>query len=60
MIKAIRWWIFLRPIGVKSLWLVMKATFAGAGLNNVLAFRDDVTANDDTTPMAAGPFRAIL
>src|SRR3981081_274762 len=36
VIKAIRWWIFLRPIGVRSLWLVVKATFAGAGLNNVL------------------------
>jgi uncharacterized protein (TIRG00374 family) len=36
LVKAIRWWIFLRPIGVRSLWLVTKATFAGAGLNNVL------------------------
>jgi uncharacterized protein (TIRG00374 family) len=36
LVKAVRWWIFLRPIGVKSLWLVTKATFAGAGLNNVL------------------------
>lgn len=36
VVKSIRWWIFLRPIGVRSLWLVMKATFAGAGLNNVL------------------------
>jgi uncharacterized protein (TIRG00374 family) len=36
LVKAVRWWIFLRPIGVQSLWLVTKATFAGAGLNNVL------------------------
>jgi uncharacterized protein (TIRG00374 family) len=34
--KGIRWWIFLRPIGSPSLWLALKATFAGAGLNNVL------------------------
>ena len=34
--KAVRWWIFLRPVGVPSLWLAMKATFAGAGLNNIL------------------------
>src|SRR5678816_3458478 len=34
--KAIRWWIFLRPIGVPSFWLALKATFAGAGLNNML------------------------
>jgi uncharacterized protein (TIRG00374 family) len=35
-IKSIRWWIFLRPIGSPSLALATKATFAGAGLNNVL------------------------
>lgn len=36
VLKALRWWIFLRPIGVSSLWLAMRATFAGAALNNVL------------------------
>jgi uncharacterized protein (TIRG00374 family) len=35
-LKGVRWWIFLRPIGVDSLFLALKATFAGAGLNNVL------------------------
>lgn len=35
-LKGVRWWIFLRPIGVKSLGLAMRATFAGAGLNNIL------------------------
>src|SRR5690348_2574096 len=35
-LKAVRWWIFLRPAGVPSLWLALKATFAGAGLNNIL------------------------
>ena len=34
--KGVRWWIFLRPIGASSLGLAMRATFAGAGLNNVL------------------------
>jgi uncharacterized protein (TIRG00374 family) len=34
--KGVRWWIFLRPIGAESLWLALRATFAGAGLNNVL------------------------
>jgi uncharacterized protein (TIRG00374 family) len=34
--KAIRWWIFLRPVGVPSFWMALKATFAGAGLNNIL------------------------
>jgi uncharacterized protein (TIRG00374 family) len=36
VLKGVRWWIFLRPIGVTSLWLTLRATFAGAGLNNVL------------------------
>src|SRR4249919_2246233 len=35
-LKAVRWWIFLRPIGAPSLWMAVKATFAGAGLNNIL------------------------
>src|SRR5947199_8883756 len=35
-LKGVRWWIFLRPVGAESLWMALKATFAGAGLNNVL------------------------
>src|SRR3954469_2287432 len=35
-LKGVRWWIFLRPVGSRSLWLATKATFAGAGLNNIL------------------------
>jgi len=35
-LKGVRWWIFLRPVGATSLWLALRATFAGAGLNNVL------------------------
>jgi len=36
VVKAIRWWVFLRPIGATSFPLALRATFAGAGLNNVL------------------------
>lgn len=35
-LKALRWWVFLRAIGASSLWLALRATLAGAGLNNVL------------------------
>src|SRR3954471_7198340 len=35
-VKGVRWWVFLRPIGARSLFLAFRATFAGAGLNNVL------------------------
>ncbi|MDO8500322.1 MAG: lysylphosphatidylglycerol synthase transmembrane domain-containing protein [Gemmatimonadaceae bacterium] len=34
--KGFRWWVFLRPAGSSSLSLAMRATVAGAGLNNVL------------------------
>ena len=36
VLKGVRWWVFLRPVGAPSLWLAVKATFAGAGLNNIL------------------------
>jgi uncharacterized protein (TIRG00374 family) len=36
VLKGMRWWIFLRPVGADSPWLATKATFAGAGLNNIL------------------------
>ncbi|MFL5629856.1 MAG: lysylphosphatidylglycerol synthase transmembrane domain-containing protein [Gemmatimonadaceae bacterium] len=36
LLKGIRWWLFLRPLGIKSLPLAVRATVAGAGLNNVL------------------------
>src|SRR6476660_37511 len=36
VLKGVRWWVFLRPVGAPSLRLAIKATFAGAGLNNIL------------------------
>src|SRR5689334_3573838 len=36
LLKGIRWWLFLRPAGAPSLLLALRATIAGAGLNNVL------------------------
>ena len=36
VVKGVRWWVFLRPIGATSLPMALRATFAGAGLNNVL------------------------
>jgi uncharacterized protein (TIRG00374 family) len=36
VLKAVRWWIFLKPAGAPSFWMALKATFAGAGLNNIL------------------------
>ncbi len=36
VIKGVRWWLFLKPAGSPSLPLALRATVAGAGLNNVL------------------------
>ena len=36
VIKGLRWWLFLKPAGSPSLGLAVRATIAGAGLNNVL------------------------
>lgn len=35
-LKGLRWYVFLRPIGVDSLALTMRATFAGAAMNHLL------------------------
>jgi len=34
--KGVRWWLFLKPAGSPSLPLALRATIAGAGLNNIL------------------------
>ena len=36
LVKGVRWWIFLAPVSRAPLGLVMRATIAGAGLNDVL------------------------
>jgi glycosyltransferase 2 family protein len=35
-VKGVRWWIFLRPIGIPSFWLAQQGTFIGAAINNAL------------------------
>ncbi|MGH7636879.1 MAG: lysylphosphatidylglycerol synthase transmembrane domain-containing protein [Gemmatimonadaceae bacterium] len=35
-LKAVRWWLFLRASGAPSLTLALRATFAGAALNNIV------------------------
>lgn len=34
--RGVRWWIFLRPAGARSVWLAVKAAIAGGALNNIL------------------------
>ena len=35
-LKGVRWWVFLRPLGVRSIALAMRATVGGAALNNLV------------------------
>ncbi len=42
--KGVRWWVFLRPLGVRSLALVLRAPLAGASLNNHVVAQGGVGA----------------
>ena len=36
LVKGVRWWVFLVPVSPAPLGLVMRATIAGAGLNDIV------------------------
>jgi uncharacterized protein (TIRG00374 family) len=59
--KAVTWWIFLRAVGVPSLSLAVKATVAGAGLNNILvANSGDAARVVFVTRASDAPSAAVL
>jgi uncharacterized protein (TIRG00374 family) len=59
--KAVTWWIFLRAVGVTSLGLAVKATVAGAGLNNILVANSGEAAKVLFVTRATGaPSAAVL
>ena len=59
--KAVTWWIFLRAVGVPSLSLAVKATVAGAGLNNILVANSGEAARVVFVTRASGaPSAAVL
>ena len=61
MMKAIRWWLFLRPAGAGSPFLAARATLAGAGLNNVLVANGGEAARVVFVSRASGvPSSTIL
>lgn len=53
-LKGVRWWVFLRPLGVRSLSLVLRATFAGASLNNLVVAQGGEGARVMLVSRAAG------
>jgi uncharacterized protein (TIRG00374 family) len=53
-LKGTRWWVFLRPLGVGSLPLVLRATFAGASLNNLVVAQGGEGARVLLVSRAAG------
>ena len=53
-LKGVRWWIFLQPLGSVRLPLVLRATFAGASLNNLLVAQGGEGARVLLVSRAAG------
>src|SRR5258707_4874882 len=60
LIKGVRWWLFLRPIGITSLWLAIRATVAGARLNNVLVASGGDTARAVLVSPVSGSFSSTV
>ena len=58
--KAVTWWIFLRAVGVPSLALAVKATVAGAGLNNILVANSGDAARAVFVTRASGASSAAV
>ena len=52
--KGVRWWVFLRPLGVRSLSLVLGATYAGASLNNLVIAQGGEAARAMIVARASG------
>lgn len=60
-LKGVRWWILLRRVGAPSLPLAMRATAAGAGLNNILVANGGEAARVAFVARATGlPARVVL
>ena len=53
-LKGVRWWVFLRPLGHVRLPLVLRATFAGASLNNLVVAQGGEGARVLLVSRAAG------
>lgn len=53
-LKGVRWWVFLRPLGDVPLPLVLRATFAGASLNNLVVAQGGEGARVLLVSRAAG------
>jgi uncharacterized protein (TIRG00374 family) len=59
--KAAVWWLFLSPVGVPSFDLALRATAAGAGLNNILvANSGDAARAVFVTRSSGAPASAVL
>lgn len=53
-LKGVRWWVFLQPLGHVRLSLVLRATFAGASLNNLVVAQGGEGARVLLVSRAAG------
>jgi uncharacterized protein (TIRG00374 family) len=60
-LKGVRWWVFLRALGTVPLPLVLRATFAGASLNNLVVAQGGEGARVLLVARAAGiPSAGVL
>jgi Predicted integral membrane protein len=57
-LKGVRWWVFLRPLGRVPLAVVLRGTFAGASLNNLLVAQGGEGARVLLVASATGVSRA--
>ena len=61
VVKGVRWWIFLVPVAPRAgLGLVMRATIAGAGLNDILVANGGDVARGVFVSRAAGASGATV
>lgn len=61
VLKGVRWWVFLRALGTVPLPLVLRATFAGASLNNLVVAQGGEGARVLLVSRAAGiPSAGVL
>jgi uncharacterized protein (TIRG00374 family) len=54
VLKGTRWWVFLRAVGVRSFRLVLRATYAGASLNNLVVAQGGEAARVVIVSRASG------
>jgi uncharacterized protein (TIRG00374 family) len=59
-VKGVRWWVFLRRIGVRSVRVAIRSTFVGAGVNNIMVANSGEAARVLLVSRTAGVSRGSV